>query len=123
MTIDVASNHPQQGSPIWRAEQRNRVGPNVLVARGHHLVARRQVDPQLQTVEQSTAGNQPLRGPLDMQNPGTSGHPLRITVGNDPTAAVGIAVLESTIDHVGDGLEAAVRVPRGALWLARSVFD
>ena len=32
-------------------------------------------------------------------------------------------MLEDAVDHVGDGLEAAVRVPRRALRLARRVLD
>ena len=40
-----------------------------------------------------------------------------------PAAAVGVAVLERAVDHVGDGLEAAMRVPRRALRLAGRVFD
>ena len=32
-------------------------------------------------------------------------------------------MLEGAVDHVGHGLEAAVRVPGGALGLARRVLD
>ena len=32
-------------------------------------------------------------------------------------------MLERAVDHVGDGLEAAVRMPRRALGLAGRVFD
>ena len=42
---------------------------------------------------------------------------------DDPAAAVGVLVLEGSVDHVGDGLEAAVGVPVGAAWLARRVVD
>ena len=55
--------------------------------------------------------------------PGAGGHPLRGAVVDDAAAAVAVLVLEGAVDHVGDGLEAAVRVPRGALGLARRVVD
>jgi hypothetical protein len=40
-----------------------------------------------------------------------------------PPPAVGVLVLEDAVDHVGDGLEAAVGVPGGALALAGRVID
>jgi hypothetical protein len=50
-------------------------------------------------------------------------HPLRVAVGDQATAAVGVLVAEDPVDHVGDGLEAAVGVPGGALGLAGGVVD
>ena len=44
-----------------------------------------------------------------------SGHPLGVAVGDEAIAAIGVLVLEDPVDHVGDGLEPAVRVPRGPL--------
>ena len=55
--------------------------------------------------------------------PAAGGHPLGGAVGDQAAAAVGVLVLEGAVDDVGDGLEAAVRVPRGALGLARRVLD
>jgi hypothetical protein len=40
-----------------------------------------------------------------------------------PAAAVGVLVVHGAVDDVGDGFEAAVRVPRGADRLARSQID
>ena len=54
--------------------------------------------------------------------PGAGRHPLGVAVGDQAAAAVGVLVLERAVDHVGDGLEAAVRVPRRALRLARRVL-
>jgi hypothetical protein len=51
-------------------------------------------------------------------NPYSRGHPLGVAVGDEAAAAVGVLVPEDAVDHVGDGLEAAVRVPGGALGLA-----
>jgi hypothetical protein len=38
----------------------------------------------------------------------SSSHPLGVAVGDEPAAAVGVLVLEDPVEHVGDGLEAAV---------------
>ena len=41
------------------------------------------------------------------------GHPLGVTLGDDPAAPRAVAVLDLAVDHVGAGLEAAVRVIPG----------
>ena len=56
-----------------------------------------------------------------MPRPG--GHPLGGAVGDQSAAAVGVLVGEGPVDHVGDGLEAAVGVPGGSLGLAGRVVD
>jgi hypothetical protein len=43
---------------------------------------------------------------------------MGVTVGDPPTAAVGVPVVDHAVDEVGDGFEAAVRVPRRAPRLA-----
>ena len=40
-----------------------------------------------------------------------------------PATTVRILVQERAVDHVGDGLESAMRMPRGALRLTRGVVD
>src|SRR3954447_18994874 len=50
-------------------------------------------------------------------------HPLGVAVADRAAAPVGVGVLEGAVDDVGDGLEAAVRVPGSALRLARRVLD
>jgi hypothetical protein len=57
------------------------------------------------------------------EDPGAGGHPLGVAVGDDPSPAVRVLVLEHAIDHVGDGLEPAVGMPWGALRLAGGVLD
>ena len=59
---------------------------------------------------------------LDVQDAGSGRHPLGVAVGDQATAAVRVGVLELAVDHVRDRLEPAVRVPRGALRLARGVI-
>ena len=60
---------------------------------------------------------------LDVQDARPGGHPLGGAVGDDPAAADRVLVLEDPVDHVGDGLEAPVGVPGGALGLAGAVVD
>jgi len=74
-------------------------------------------------VEQPAADHELLRRRLDVQDAGACRHPLGVAVGDQPAAAVGILVTEGAVDDVGDGLEPAVRVPRGALGLAGAVVD
>src|SRR5262245_27678290 len=66
--------------------------------------------------------HQPLGRRLDVQDPRAGRHPLGVAVGDRAAAAVGVLVLEDAVDHVGDRLEAAVRVPRRALGLPRRVL-
>jgi hypothetical protein len=68
-------------------------------------------------VEQPAADHHLLRWRLDVQHASTRGHPLGVAVGDEPAAAVGVLVAEDPVEHVGDGLEAPVRVPGGALGL------
>ena len=55
--------------------------------------------------------------------PAPGRHPLGVAAADQAAAAVRIVVLHLAVDHVGDGLEAAVRMPRGALGLAGRVVD
>jgi Kef-type K+ transport system membrane component KefB len=123
MTPERPGDHPQQRPAVRRREQRHLGRADVLVARRRHLQPARQVDPQLEAVEQAAADHELLRRRLDVQQPGTRGHPLGVAVGDQPAAAVGVLVPERAVDDVGDGLEPAVRVPRGALGLTGTVVD
>src|SRR5262245_38474 len=58
-----------------------------------------------------------------MEDPGARGHPLRVALGDRSATTVRVMVRDLTVEHVRDGLEAAVRVPWGALRLAGSVLD
>jgi signal transduction histidine kinase/CheY-like chemotaxis protein len=118
----VARDDPDQRAAVGRGQQRHLLGPDVLVARGRHLEAPGQVDPQLEAVEQPAAHDQFLGGLLDVQDPAARGHPLGVAVGDQAAAAVGVLVAEHAVDDVRDGLEPAVRVPRRALGLAGRVL-
>jgi hypothetical protein len=43
----------------------------------------------------------------------TCRHPLRVAISDEPAAAVGVLVLEDPVEHVGDGLEAAMAAGLG----------
>jgi len=118
----VARDDPDQRAAVRRRQQGHLLGPDVLVARGGHLEAPGQVDPQLEAVEQPAAHHQFLGGLLDVQDPAARGHPLGVAVGDQAAAAVGVLVAEHAVDDVRDGLEPAVRVPRRALGLTRRVL-
>ena len=74
-------------------------------------------------MEEAAAHDEVLGRLLDVQDAGARRHPLGVTVGDDAAAAVGVVVLEDAVDHVGDGLEAAMGVPGRALGLAGRVLD
>src|SRR5579859_3751702 len=57
-----------------------------------------------------------------MDDAGSGRHPLGVAVRDDAPAPGRVAVHELAVDHVGDGLESAVRVVRRALRLARRVL-
>ena len=57
-----------------------------------------------------------------MQDAAAGGHPLGVALADDAATAVGVVVRDLAVEHVGDGLEPAVRVPRRALGLVRLVL-
>ena len=73
-------------------------------------------------MEESAAGDQRLRRPLDVEDAGPSRHPLGGAIGDQAAPAGGVLVLKGAVDHVGHGLEAAMRMPGRALRFARSVL-
>src|SRR5207244_681146 len=85
-----------------------------LVAGLDHLVLGRQVDPELDAVEQPARLDQRSRWGLDVEDAAAGGHPLGGAVTDQPATAVAVLVLHRAVDHVGHGLEAAVGVPARA---------
>ena len=73
--------------------------------------------------KQPAADDELLGRGLDVQDARAGGHPLRAAVEDPAATAVGVLVLDDPVDHVGDGLEPAVRVPRRAERLTRAVVD
>ncbi len=121
--VKVARDQPEKRPAVRAGEQRDVVAADVLVLRVGPLHRPRQVDPQLHTVEHATRGNEVLRRQLGVHDPGAGRHPLGRAVGDEAAAAGGVVVLERTVDHVRDRLEAAVWVPRRSLGLTGRVLD
>src|SRR4051812_4102111 len=115
MARDLAGDDSHERTGISRGEQPDGLPAQILVARRDELLLAGQVHPQLDAMEQATAGDELLRRLLDVQDAATSSHPLSIAIGNEAAATVGVLVLEGAVHQIGDGLEAAVRVPRCAL--------
>ena len=73
-------------------------------------------------MKQAARHDQMLRRSLDVKQTGARGHPLGVTIGDDPSAALRVLMLHDAVDHVGDRFEAAMRMPRRAFGLTRCVL-
>src|SRR5205823_5528272 len=87
----------------------NRACWDVLIARVSHFQRRRQVRPKLKTVHASVLV---AFGHFLVQNAAASRHPLHIAGGHLALVAQAIAMLDRTGQHVGDGLNPTMRMPR-----------
>src|SRR5215472_8471723 len=79
-----------------------------LVARRCHLERRGKVGPQLESVH--AAGLVAL-GHLLMDDAAAGGHPLHVTRGDYAAISHAVAVLHSSRQYIGNGLNAAMRMP------------
>ena len=68
MVADLAGDDPDQGPTVRRRQQGDPVPADVLVARIDPFVGGGQVDPELDAVEQTAAGDQGLGRALDVQD-------------------------------------------------------
>src|ERR1700722_1377709 len=95
---------------------------DVLVARRRHLQRRRQIGPKLKAVHAALVVA--LRHFL-MQDAATGGHPLHVAGAEIAAIAEAVAMLDVAGQHVGDGLDAAMRMPRktGAIFLRPIVAE
>ena len=84
---------------------------DVLVARRRHLQRRRQVGPELEAVH--PARRVAVRHLL-VEDAAAGGHPLHVARTERALVAQAVGVVDRAGQHVGDGLDAAVRVPRKA---------
>ncbi len=81
---------------------------DVLVARRGHLQRRRQVGPELEAVH--PARRVAVRHLL-VEDAAAGGHPLHVAGTERALVAQAVGVVDRAGQHVGDGLDAAVRVP------------
>ena len=97
----------------------NGAGGNVLVARVGHFELRGQVGPQLEAVHAAVLV---ALGHLLVQNAAAGGHPLHVACGHAALVAERVAVGDLTGQHIGDGLDAAMRVPGEAGQIIRGIL-
>src|SRR5262249_26541012 len=98
-------------------------GRDLLVARRHHLVARRQVDPDLEAVDAPALLLDPPRRHLGVDDARAGRHPLHVAGAERGAVPGGVLVLALAVEEVGHGLEPAVRMVGGADCLAGRVLD
>ena len=84
----VTRDHPDQGARVGRSHQRHVAGFERLVSGRDPLFLRRQVDPQLDAMEEPSRDDQRFRGSFDVQDAPPSSHPLGGTVGNEAATSV-----------------------------------
>jgi hypothetical protein len=74
----LTGDHPQQRAAVRRAEQRHRPPADVLVARRRPLQPGREVDPQLEAVEQAAARHHLLGWRLDVEDSAAGSNPVNV---------------------------------------------
>ncbi|MNT06635.1 hypothetical protein D3C72_1413120 [compost metagenome] len=100
-----ARQHAHRGAVVQR-HRRNLCRRQVPVPRRGHLVRGRQVQPQLEAFHAAVF----LLGHFRVDHACACHHPLRAAVLQQPLVAGAVAMAHAASQHVGDGLEAAVRV-------------
>ena len=83
-------------------------GLHFLIARRGHLERGGQIGPELEAVH--AAGGIAL-GHFLMNDAAAGGHPLHVAGGDGAAVAHAVAVLDGAGEDVGDGLDAAMRMP------------
>src|SRR5262245_54468265 len=107
---EVADDHTHP-RPVIINDLGNVAGGDVLVARPGHLQRRREIRPELKAVH--AAALVALRHLL-VQDAAARSHPLHVARAERPAVAEAVTVRHLAREHVGDRLDAAVRMPRKA---------
>lgn len=100
-----AQNSTTGQFPLW-----NRLGRDVLIARGGHLEPGWEVQPELKAAHQALF----LLRHLGMNEATAGRHPLYGAGAKEPLVALAVTVTHAAREHDGDCLETAVRVVRKA---------
>ena len=95
-------------SAAGQSHDRNLLGLNVAIARGLHLLFRRQVDPELKSAHAAFF----LLRHFRMNDAAAGGHPLHAAALEIARVTEMILMAKVPVEHVGHGLEAAVRMRR-----------
>jgi hypothetical protein len=101
-------------SGVEFAHARNVLRPEHREVRVGHLVAGRQVQPDLEQLQWIGCGRVQQRKHLGMHDAAPGGQPLHITTAKACDGAQRIRMVHAPAAHDGHGLEAAVRVRREA---------
>jgi hypothetical protein len=83
---DLAGDHPQQGAAVGGAQQGHRPATDVLVAGRGQLQPGRQVDPELEAVEQPAFHHDLLGRSLNVEDPATGSDPVNVALGDEGVA-------------------------------------
>ena len=118
MTGQVPGNKTDDRASVLRGKQRRPVCFEVLVLGRSPLVRAGKVYPELHAVEQAALRDDLLGRHLGVDDSRPGRHPLRRAVRDEASAPVGVAMLELTVHHVRDGLEASMGMVRSPLGLA-----
>ena len=107
---EIAAHHAHAGAVVID-DFGDFGGLDVLIARRRHLQRRRQIGPELEAVHAALLVA--LRHFL-MQDAAAGRHPLHVAGAEIAAIAQAVAVLDVAGEHIGDGLDAAMRMPREA---------
>ncbi len=107
--------------PVIGGKQLQIAAGDGLIPRRCHLETGGQIDPQLHDMPWTARAIDAFGGQFVVQDARACGHPLRVTFSDDTAASVGVMVCDLAVEHVGDGFETAVRMPRCPGGLFRSV--
>ncbi len=103
--VDVTRND-LDASRARHFHRRNLSGGYIPVVRRLHLFSRRQIEPQLKAAQAALG----LLRHLRMNDAARGGHPLHIAGPEIAAVSEMVLVAHVAIEHVGDSLEAAMRM-------------
>ena len=105
--VHLAGNDPDDHSVVGN-DPGNLVVSHAPVAGRHHLVCRRQIHPELETLNHTGLVTERH---LLMHDPATGRHPLRAPRADRSRVSHAVRVLDIATQQVGDGLDTAVGMP------------
>jgi hypothetical protein len=104
--VAVAAGDHLDHSTALILHHRHPIGRDVLIPGGGHLVARRQIHPELEAPHEAVF----LLWHFRMHDAAAGGHPLHAARAEQAGVAHVVAVAHAAGQHIGHGLEAAMRM-------------
>ncbi|MNT02972.1 hypothetical protein D3C72_1374880 [compost metagenome] len=114
LAADVAGHHQNLGAlarVVEEAGDRQGFAPQHLEVRLGHLARAREVEPDLEELDRVGAGRVEQGEHLRMDDALARRQPLHVARAEARRGAERVGVVDVAVEHDGDGLEAAVRVP------------